>query len=97
LGKTLEDGVRYSKVADHYKASYFKLDNWRDLTKQLTPDELWRINESFLDQQMRAGKQIILSHDPTKATGFFQREVSYLERLGYEFVQDGWVWKAVLK
>jgi len=95
LGKTLEGGVRYSKVTAHYKATYFKLDNWRELSGQLSRDELWKINESFLNQQLRAGKEVILSHDPSKATGFFLREVDYLKDLGYRFVQDGWVWRAV--
>lgn len=58
-------------------------------------EEIWKINESFLDQQIKSGKQIILSHDPLKATGFFKREVAYLERLGYKFKPDNWVWKAV--
>jgi len=61
LGKTLQDGVDYTKVAAHYRATYFKLDNCRDLAKKLTPDELWKVNEAFPDQQIRAGKQIILS------------------------------------
>jgi len=95
LGKWLQDGKSYTSVAEHYKATYFKLKNWRQLSKMLTPDQLWEVNEAFLDQQIKAGKQIILSHDPLKATGFFLREVEYLEDIGYRFVQDGWVWKAI--
>ena len=95
LGKTLQGGVAYSKVAAHHKASYFKLDNWRELTKTLTSDEIWQVNRAFLQQQISAGKQIILSHDPAQATGFFLREIEYLEDLGYHFVQDGWIWKAI--
>ncbi len=92
LGKFLEDGKSYTKVGAHYEASYFKLDNWRELDNSL--DDMWPINEAFLDQQVRAGKEIILSHDPEKATGYFKREVNYLQDLGFKFEQDNWVWKA---
>jgi hypothetical protein len=97
LGKFDEAGRSYTKVGAHYKATYFKVENWRELSGTLTEGELWRINEAFLDQQLKLGKQIIFSHDPAKATGGFLNEVVYLERLGYEFVQDGWVWRAVKK
>ena len=95
LGKWNKTGQSYQKVAAHYKATYFKLDNWRELSGKLSRAELWKINEAFLDQQIKAGKQIIMSHNPAKATGFFADEVAYLRSLGYKFVQDGWVWKAV--
>ena len=94
LGKFLEDGKSYTKVGAHYEASYFKLDNWRDITKTMSQDDIWKVNESFLRQQIKQDKQIILSHDPAKATGFYAREVDYLEALGYKFTQDNWVWKA---
>gem|GEM_PF-5042681 len=95
IGKWQEANKSYTKVAAHYRASYFKATNWRELTRTLTADELWKINEAFLDQQIQAGKQIFLSHDPSAATGFFLNEVQYLEDLGYRFVQHNWVWKAL--
>ena len=95
LGKYLEDGKSYTKVAAHYKATYFKVENWGQVTKGLSQDEIWQINETFLRQQIQQGKQIILSHNPATATGFFAKEVGYLESLGYKFVQENWVWKAV--
>jgi len=95
LGKWSKTGQSYQKVAAHFKATYFKLANWRELEKILSREELWKINESFLNQQLRAGKEVILSHDPSKASGFFLREVDYLKDLGYRFVRDGWVWRAV--
>jgi len=95
LDKWNTPGQSYQNVAAHYKATYFKLEDWRKLQKSLSDEEFWRINEAFLDQQIKAGKQILLSHDPAKATGFFLKEVEYLEDLGYRFVQQGWVWKAV--
>jgi hypothetical protein len=95
IGKFAEGGRSYTKVAAHFKASYFKADNWNALTARYSTEELWSINESFLKQQIRQGKQIILSHDPSKATGFFEREVKYLRNLGYKFERNNWTWKAV--
>jgi Flp pilus assembly pilin Flp len=95
LGKFLEENRAYTKVAAHYGASYFKVENWAQVTKGLSRAETWKINEAFIRQQIQAGKQIILSHDPAKATGFFAQEVTYLEGLGYKFVKENWVWKAV--
>jgi hypothetical protein len=96
LGKFSRDGgVSYQKVAAHYRASYFKVENWNEITKGMTEAEKWKLNEAFLMQQLSAGKQIILSQDPKIATGFFAEEVKYLERLGYHFQKEGWVWRAV--
>ena len=95
LGKFSEGGRSYTKVGAHYKASYLKIKNWNEVTKGMTQAEIWEINEAFLRQQLSAGKQVILSHNPATATGFFAKEVTYLEELGYRFVQEGWVWKAV--
>ena len=94
LGKFFEDGKSYAKVAAHFKATYLKGDNWREVTKMLTDDEVWSINMAFLRQQIKQGKQIIFSHNPDAATGFFLREVEFLEDLGYSFVKDGWIWTA---
>jgi hypothetical protein len=60
----------------------------------MTQDELWKVNETFLRQQIKQGKQIILSHDPSKATGYFAKEVEYLRSLDYQFVRENWIWKA---
>lgn len=95
LGKFAENGRSYTKVAAHYEASYLKVKDWRTLSKDLSSDEMWSINEVFLDRQIAQGKQILLSHDPSKASGAYAREVRYLQRLGYEFEQNGWVWEAV--
>jgi len=96
IGKFLEDGQSYVKVGAHYRASYLKLENWRALSKTLSEAELWKINETFLRQQIKQGKQFILSHDPSKATGFFKNEVDFLSNF-YRFEKDGWVWRAIPK
>lgn len=71
------------------------MDDWNTVTKGMTRDEIWKINESFLDQQLKQGKQILFSHDPLKAKSisFFEEEVKYLERLNYKFKQKNkWIW-----
>ena len=95
IGKFAETGQSYQKVAAHLDATYFKVENWRELSQTLSKEELWQINKAFLSQQIKAGKQVILSSDPATATGTFPREVQYLKDLGYHFVKDGWVWEAV--
>ncbi len=98
LGHFARTGTSYQKVAAHYEASYFKLKNWRAVTKDLSQDEIWRINESFLTQQIRQGKQILFSHNPATARpgSFFEREVAFLREAGYRFTQKNqWTWEAV--
>lgn len=75
-------GARHERPAGHrhdpvvrqsrnrtLQASYFKLAEWNVLEKKLGGD-MWKINEAFLEQQIRAGKEIILSHDPSIAKFF---------------------------
>lgn len=97
LGHFARDGTSYQKVAAHYKATYFKVDDWNAVTKGLTQDEIWNINESFLTQQLKQGKQILFSHDPLSARprSFFEREVNFLQDLGFGFRQKNpWTWEA---
>ncbi|MDC9575758.1 hypothetical protein PSI07_22260, partial [Pseudoalteromonas sp. GABNS16A] len=98
LGHFAREGTSYQKVAAHYEASYFKVDDWNSVTKGLSNDEIWRINETFLDQQVMQGKKILFSHNPSKArpNSFFEREVNYLQDLGYQFKQKNqWTWEAI--
>ena len=56
---------------------------------------MWQINKAFLEQQIKQGKTIYLSHDPDKADGYFKKEVKYLKKQGYSFIPEGDMWKAV--
>ena len=97
LGHFAREGTSYQKVAAHYKATYFKVDNWNAVTKGLSQDEIWNINKAFLTQQVKQGKQILFSHNPLKARpqSFFEREVNFLQDLGYSFRQKNqWTWEA---
>ena len=94
LGKFMQDGVSYLEVAKQSKSSYFLADNWDRLAGSMTRDEMWKINEAFLRQQVASGKQFTLSHNPYTASGAFKKEVSFLMKAGYTFTQDGSVWRA---
>jgi hypothetical protein len=95
LGKFSRDGATYIDVAISLKATFLQVKYWLLVGKVLTLAEAWEINKAFLKQQIREGKQFILSHDPSEATGFFLREVAYLEQLGFRFMKDGLIWRAI--
>lgn len=77
---------------------YFQLDNWEELAAKYSDDEMWKINEKFLDIQMSSGREIYLSHNPEDYIGdgtFFARELQYLMENGYRFIDEGEIWHAV--
>lgn len=99
LGK-FEEGksTSYDKIAQEYDAQYYNLDEWDELAKTHSRDEMWKVNEKFLDIEIASGRDIYLSHDPAKFSGygsFFAKEIEYLRRHGYKFVKEGDLWHAV--
>ena len=85
-------------VAENIGAQYFNLDNWDEMADIYSSDDMWKINEKFLDIEISSGREIYLSHDPTifAADGtFFSREIQYLKENGYKFIKDGELWRAV--
>ena len=64
-------------------------DSWNEL-KAMTgvgDNGMWRINKAFLNQQIAAGKDFILSNDPSSDGGYyFAREVAYLTKKGIKYV-----------
>ena len=62
-------------------------------------DEIWRINEEFLSQQIKAGKDIYLSSNPFLYMGdgsYYASEIQYLIDAGFDFVEEaGGVWHAI--
>ncbi len=88
----------YDAVAQDIDAQYFNLDEWDDLAEQYSDDEIWKINERFLDIQTSSGREIYLSHDPALFEGdgsFYSREIQYLYDNGYKFIKEGDLWHAV--
>jgi hypothetical protein len=99
LGKHGDGGpTAYTSVAKDMDAQYFQLDNWDELAARYSDDEIWKINEKFLDIQTSSGREIYLSHNPEEYLGkeqFYSRELQYLLDNGYKFVDEGGIWHAV--
>ena len=99
LGKYGDGGpTAYTSVAKDMDAQYFQLDNWDELAARYSDDEIWKINEKFLDIQTSSGREIYLSHNPEDYLGkgqFYSRELQYLLDNGYKFVDEGGIWHAV--
>ena len=99
LGKYGDGGpMAYTSVAKDMDAQYFQLDNWDELAARYSDDEIWKINEKFLDIQTSSGREIYLSHNPEEYLGkeqFYSRELQYLLDNGYKFVDEGGIWHAV--
>ena len=99
LGKYGDGGpTAYTSVAKDMDAQYFQLDNWDELAARYSDDEIWKINEKFLDIQTSSRREIYLSHNPEDYLGkgqFYSRELQYLLDNGYKFVDEGGIWHAV--
>ena len=99
LGKYGDGGpTAYTSVAKDMDAQYFQLDNWDELAARYSDDEIWKINEKFLDIQTSSGREIYLSHNPEDYLGkgqFYSRDLQYLLDNGYKFVDEGGIWYAV--
>ena len=99
LGKYGDGGpTAYASVAKDMDAQYFQLDNWDEHAARYSDDEIWKINEKFLDIQTSSRREIYLSHNPEEYLGkeqFYSRELQYLLDNGYKFVDEGGIWHAV--
>ncbi|SDO99306.1 LXG domain of WXG superfamily protein [Streptococcus equinus] len=98
LGKFDGGGpTAYSTIAREIGSQYFELDNWTELSSKYSEDEIWKINEKFLDIQTSSGREIYLSHNPEGDWGrsFYAKELKYLVDNGYHFVQEGNLWHAI--
>ena len=101
LGK-YESGspTSYDSVARDIDAQYFNLDNWNELSSKYTREEIWKINERFLDIQTSSGREIYLSHNPFEElvkpqNTYYKQEINYLLNNGYHFVKEGDLWHAI--
>ena len=97
-GNLIPTDKSYNKVAEQMGAQYFQLDNWDELAAKYDDNEIWKINEKFLDIQIASGREIYLSANPEEfidGTSFYSKELQYLEKHGYHFVKEGDIWHAV--
>ncbi len=99
LGKYGDGGPSaYTNVAKDMDAQFFQLDNWDELVDIYSEDEIWKINERFLDIQTSSGREIYLSHNPAEyimRSDFYSKELNYLVGNGYTFVKEGDIWHAI--
>lgn len=80
---------------------------WNALEKEAVSnyDEIWKVNQQFLDEQILSDKRILLSNNPFDgyyfedgAKRFYQRELDYLTDKGYTFKEVGeGLWEAIRK
>mgnify|MGYP003294221851 CR=1 FL=1 len=76
-------------------AQYFELDNWDELATMYNPEQIWKINEKFLDIQIASGRDIYLSTNPDiwlNGDSFYSKELQYLISHGFKFKKMGEVW-----
>lgn len=95
-----EAETAYTNVAKNMDAQYFQLDNWHELASKYSDDEIWKINQKFLDIETSSGREIYLSHNPEDyigGTSFYSKEIKYLIDNGYRFVNEGGIWHVVRK
>ena len=99
LGKYEKNSsASYDEMAKAYDCQYFNLDNYDELATQYSRDEIWKINEKFLDIETSSGREIYLSHNPELNLGkgtFYSHELQYLVNNGYHFVKEGEIWHAI--
>ena len=77
LGKYGDGGpTAYTSVAKDMDAQYFQLDNWDELAARYSDDEIWKINEKFLDIQTSSRREIYLSHNPEEYLGNVMGDVT---------------------
>ena len=98
---------KYDVIAENEGYTYFKMsdDAWALLEKEAggNYDEIWKVNQQFIDEQISNNKIIVLSDNPYKkyyfndgTKRFYQREIDYILGKGYTFelTSEG-LWKAV--
>ncbi len=97
----------YDILAGSKGYTYFKFTEteWDNLVAAASNnyDEVWKVNMKFIDDQIVANKEILLTNDPNVkylfedgSLRFYQREIDYLISSGYSFniTTDG-LWKAI--
>ena len=97
-GNRIPSENSYNIIAKNMDAQYFELDNWNELADIYSNDEIWKINEKFLDIQIGSGREIYLTANPADfidVPSFYSKELKYLQEHGYRFVKEGDLWHAV--
>ena len=80
----------YEQVAQSRGSTYFHTSDarWNEVHDMLGVGNkgMWKINQTFLDQQIAAGKTFLLSNNPVTDGGYyFAKEVAYLTSKGISY------------
>jgi hypothetical protein len=91
LGKydKINKDASYNEIAKSKRYTYFDLeDEWGNMSKIVNNDldEMWRINEKFIQNQFNVNKSFYFSHNPNdinivKIGSFYEQEVKLLKQL----------------
>lgn len=97
-GNRIPSEKSYNVIAEEMGAQYFEIDNWDELVDIYGEEQIWKINEKFLDIQIASGRDIYLSANPKdfrEGQSYYAKEIQYLEEHGYRFIKEGDMWHAV--
>ena len=109
LGKWHPDSSSYEQVAYEKGNAYYDLgaDGWNAAQDALEKkgianenqikQEMWRINQQYLDDRIKAGNTFEFTSDPSvlKRGTYGIMEAEYLVDNGYHLVKDGDVWRMI--
>ncbi len=79
--------ISYNRAAGN-DYTFFELDNWGDVFVQTNEsrDEMWKINEKFINDNFKSGKSFYFSHNPNDINvvvkgSFYDDEINLLKEL----------------
>lgn len=87
----------YSAIAESRGSTYFSLNNWSAVERDIGTDNMWAINRAFLEQQVDKGKSFFFTVDPRSLAPatYTAREFQYLTTRGYRLVPEAGGFRAV--
>lgn len=80
----------FYNVAQRYGATYFNLETWDTVKEEYGEENMWKINEAFLQQQYDKGVTFYLTEDPnnTSLGAYLKKEIQWLKDHGYSFEKN---------
>lgn len=66
------------------------MSDWEAVKSQMGDQNMWNINQAFLDQQISQGKSFVFTSSPAYARigSSMEKEYQYLSSQGYRFTPD---------
>ena len=109
LGKWHPDSSSYEQVAYEKGNAYYDLgdDGWNTAenilkesgikTENQIRDEMWRINQQYLDNRINAGNTFEFTSNPMDLIegSYGRMEAEHLADNGYHLVKDGDIWRMI--